>query len=186
VSKPRLVAIAFLASVALVGPASAVDEHVHVPQQPPQTDELLPPILSPLHRPFDAPPNPFAAGHRGVDLEVAPGVSELAAPISGQLTTGVVSGNRYVTIERTGMRVTLSYLSASLVLNGAQVTAGEPVARAGTGHPESSGPSHTHFSLRIPAVTDPSGWVYVDPMPYFRRYLRRVRSAVTVAEPARP
>jgi len=152
----------------------------------PAADELLPPILEPLTRGYEEPPTPFSAGHRGVDIEVEDGVSELRAPIGGVVDTAVVVGNRFVTIERNAtLRVTLSYLSAALVLDGATVTAGEPVARAGTGHPESTGRAHVHLSVRVADVLDPSGWRYVDPMPYLRRYLRRVREPIAhaVADP---
>lgn len=148
----------------------------------PQSGEILPPLLAVALRRFEPPPTPFAAGHRGIDLSVTPGQTELVAAIDGRLSTGVTVGNRYVTIESMdgSLRVTLSYLTEVLVANGTKVTAGDLVAVAGTGHGE--GPvtePHTHLSVRRPEITDPSGWAYVDPMPYMRRYLRRVRGPVT-------
>lgn len=150
----------------------------------PSGNELLPPILEPLTRGYEEPPNPFAAGHRGVDIEVDDGVSVLVAPAAGVVDTGVVVGNRYVTIERgTSQRITLSYVSASLVLDGETVAAGDPVARGGTGHDGTTTPTHVHLSVRLADITDPSGWRYVDPMPYLRRYLRRVRAPIAHAVP---
>lgn len=149
---------------------------------PPAPNELAPPILEPVTRPYLEPPNVYSAGHRGVDLEVVNGVSLLEAPIAGVVDTGVVVDNRYVTIERSQMRVTLSYVSAALVLDGATVQAGEPVARAGPGHPGQT-PTHVHLSVRIADLLAENGWRYVDPMPYLRRYLRRIRTPVAHAEP---
>lgn len=176
--------VAGMHPVARHGPASA-RMSVLTPSAP-AANELLPPILEPLTRRYEEPPTPFAAGHRGVDIEVDAGVSELRAPIGGVVDTAVVVGNRFVTIERNAtIRVTMSYLSAALVLDGATVSAGEVVARAGVGHPESTAAEHVHVSVRVADVLDPSGWRYVDPMPYLRRYLRRVRAPIAhaVADP---
>jgi len=149
---------------------------------PPQPNELLPPHLDLLLRRFEQPPAPWAAGHRGVDIAVIPGSTRLRAPAAGRLTTGVTVGNRWVTIEvPTGsLRVTLSYLETVLVAHNTQVRAGEVVAIAGLGHGDGAVEGHhVHLSTRVPDVTDPSGWRYVDPMPPMRRYLRRVRGSVT-------
>lgn len=153
-----------------------------IPTSPPAPGEAIPPIKSVLLRPFEAPTTPWGAGHRGVDLEVEPGTSWLQAPIDGTLTTGVTVGNRYATIEtqNASMRMTLSYLSSVAVANNSQVKAGDLIAVAGVGHGDGHlADPHVHFSARLPDLTDPSGWRYVDPMPYVRRYLRRVRGPVT-------
>lgn len=149
---------------------------------PPAPDELLPPTLSPVTRAYQEPPNVYSAGHRGVDLKVENGITVLTAPVGGTVDTGVVVDNRYISIEQSQLRVTLSYVAAALVLDGTSVRAGAAVARAGAGHPGQT-PVHVHLSVRIPDLLADGGWRYVDPMPYLRRYLRRVRTPVAHALP---
>ena len=65
------------------------------------------PIASKVIVPFKAPPEPWLSGHRGVDLEAAPG-TPIRASLSGTIAfAGQVGGRPVVSIQHTdGIRTT--------------------------------------------------------------------------------
>src|SRR3954467_859577 len=74
-------------------------------------------------RPFDPPPTPYAAGHRGVDLAGAAGMPVSAAGAGTVVFAGVVAGRPGVSVEPAGgLRTTYEPVLAS-------VAAGQVVAR---------------------------------------------------------
>ena len=110
------------------------------------------PVGGPVIEPF-APIGRYA-GHWGIDLDVASGTAVRAADAGVVTFTGVVVGNRTVTIDHGGVRTSYSFLTRILTSRGATVGRGQVIAVSGhhRGHPS------LHFSARI-------GDIYVDPEP---------------------
>jgi hypothetical protein len=110
-------------------------------------------------RVFDAPDQPYGAGHRGIDIGAPVGTIVLA-PDAGLVTfAGPVGGRLFVTIDHgDGLLSTSSWLSSVLVQTGQQVVRGQPIATTGWGHADATIP-HVHFGVRLDGV-------YVDPLDY--------------------
>lgn len=115
------------------------------------------PLHGELLRPYDAPEDPYAPGHRGIDV-VAPAGALVRASAAGAVSfAGSVAGNRTVTVDHgAGLVSSYSYLGSALVTKGAPVERGTPLGTVGAGHPGSQGPAHVHLSAR-------RGGVYLDP-----------------------
>ena len=79
-------------------------------------------------RPFEPPPNPFAAGHRGVDLAGSAGQSVRAALPGTVGFAGSIGGKPVVTELHGGRRTTYEPVVAS-VEAGQRVAAGEVLGR---------------------------------------------------------
>lgn len=85
-------------------------------------------------RHFAAPPTPYAAGHRGIDLAArAPGTAVLAATGGVVHFAGVVVGRGVVTIRSGQLLVTVEPVTAT-VATGDRVATGEVIGRLETGH----------------------------------------------------
>lgn len=85
-------------------------------------------------RHFAAPPTPYAAGHRGVDLAAsAPGTAVLAATGGVVHFAGVVVDRGVVTIRSGSLLVTVEPVTAT-VATGDRVAAGEVIGRLEPGH----------------------------------------------------
>lgn len=99
-------------------------------------------------------PSAMYSGHWGIDLAAEPGTS-VRAPVSGVVTfAGSVAGVRSVTIRtESGLRFSVSYLGAILVMPGATVQAGSVIGTSGFDH----GVAAVHLSVR-------SGDRYLDPL----------------------
>jgi murein DD-endopeptidase MepM/ murein hydrolase activator NlpD len=79
-------------------------------------------------RPFEPPPGPYAAGHRGVDLAGAPGQAVRAA-LSGTVGfAGSIGGKPVVTVLHGGRRTTYEPVVAT-VEPGQPVASGEVIGR---------------------------------------------------------
>ncbi len=94
------------------------------------------------------------SGHWGVDFEAEPG-ELVVAPVAGEITfSGVVAGNRSITIRSSdGLRFSVSYLSAAFVDTGQRVVSGATIGEAGWAH----GRPSVHMSVRL-------GSRYLDPV----------------------
>ncbi|KAB8197072.1 peptidoglycan DD-metalloendopeptidase family protein [Nonomuraea phyllanthi] len=107
-------------------------------------------------RPFAPPPEPWLAGHRGVDLAAPPSTPVLAAGPGKVRFAGPVGGRGVITVEHEGgLRTTYLPVEAS-VRKGQPVTSGSRlgIIEASTGHcPESC----LHWGLR-------RGTRYLDPL----------------------
>lgn len=126
----------------------------------------LRPVRGPIIRHFEAPPTPFAAGHRGIDLAVPVGTVVLAANDGVVAFAGPVAGELFVSIDHAdGIRTTYSFVSSVLVSRGNPVARGAAIALSGPGHAGSTQP-HLHFGARI-------GDAYIDPEPLLLDGLRR-------------
>ncbi|GAA1515696.1 murein DD-endopeptidase MepM/ murein hydrolase activator NlpD [Agromyces terreus] len=150
-----LVLAGLAAGFASVGPqASAV--------QPVEDDRMAefdrwtwptpPPVA--IASPFRAPPTPYAAGHRGVDLRAAAGASVLA-PADGVVSfSGMVAGRPVVSIDHGDGVISSMEPVVSAVPAGTAVSEGRPVGTVGTGgHCEGC----VHLGVRVDGA-------YVSPM----------------------
>lgn len=115
------------------------------------------PVTGPVIRGFDPPDSPYGAGHRGIDIAVAPG-TPILAPEAGTVTfAGRVGGELFITIDHGGLlSSTYSWISSSAVRKGDIVTRGQPIGSTGSGHPGSTIP-HLHIGAKLDGI-------YVDPL----------------------
>jgi murein DD-endopeptidase MepM/ murein hydrolase activator NlpD len=113
-----------------------------------------PPTVS---RPFDRPPGPYAAGHRGVDLVAQPGARVLAAASGVVVFAGRVVDRGVVSIRHgPALRSTYEPVEPSVGV-GEEVAAGQVVGTLLAGHRGCPGPACLHWGLRRQGV-------YLDPL----------------------
>lgn len=110
-------------------------------------------------RRFDAPAGPYAAGHRGLDLQAGAGAPVLAVDTGVVSHVGVVAGRGTLTMQHdSGLFSTYEPVDAS-VGRGRRVTRGAVVGRVGTG-------GHCTGCLHLGASRGPPrDRAYVDPWP---------------------
>ncbi|MEI5583075.1 MULTISPECIES: murein hydrolase activator EnvC family protein [unclassified Agromyces] len=97
--------------------------------------------------PFRAPPTPYAAGHRGIDLAAAPGTAVRAASDGVVAFAGPVAGRGVLSIDHGDGIVSAIEPVAASVPVGERVTAGQPVgATTAGGH---CGEVCAHFGVRV-------------------------------------
>ncbi|MFF2369582.1 M23 family metallopeptidase [Agromyces sp. NPDC058110] len=90
-----------------------------------------PPIV--VDDPFRAPPTPYAAGHRGVDLRAAAGEPVVAVAAGVVSFSGMVAGRPVVSIDHgDGLVSSLEPVTASPV-EGEEVLEGQPLGVVATG-----------------------------------------------------
>src|SRR5262245_49815722 len=94
------------------------------------------PIAGPLRvlRPFEPPPTPYAAGHRGVDLETPLGVDVLAAGAGRVTFAGSVAGRGVVVVAHPDGIHTEYEPVRALVVAGQAVARGQPIGRVSGQH----------------------------------------------------
>jgi murein DD-endopeptidase MepM/ murein hydrolase activator NlpD len=108
-------------------------------------------------RPFDPPPEPWAAGHRGVDLAGLPGDLVMAAGDGVVVFAGLVAGRPVVSIEHPGgLRTTYEPVQPS-VGAGQAVVRGSPIGALVAGHAGCPVEACLHWGLRL-------GETYLDPL----------------------
>ncbi|BEL11801.1 M23 family metallopeptidase [Actinoplanes sichuanensis] len=108
-------------------------------------------------RRFDPPPEPWQAGHRGVDLGVAEGAPVRAAGGGAVVYAGVLAGRGVVSILHAGgLRTTYEPVVAA-VRAGDLVAAGDLIGSVAAGHPGCPQAACLHWGLR-------RGDVYLDPL----------------------
>jgi murein DD-endopeptidase MepM/ murein hydrolase activator NlpD len=117
------------------------------------------PIAGPARvvHPFDPPPRPWAAGHRGVDL-AAPAAARVLAPAPGVVAfAGVVAGRGVVTIaHEDGLRTSLEPVTATVPV-GTRVDAGDEVGVLSGVGTHCAPATCLHWGVR-------RGTTYLDPM----------------------
>src|SRR6266511_613060 len=131
------------APAAPAGPAGAAGAPARVPATPPGGHARVfrwplagTPVVT---RPFQPPPRPWLAGHRGVDL------------------AGTVAGVGVVSIDHANrLRTTYEPVAAS-VHSGQPVSVGQPIGTLARGHPGCPGLACLHWGLR-------RGAEYLDPL----------------------
>lgn len=161
----RLLVLLLLLSIA--APAGAAPTPSPFPSPSPAPDAPEPrrgtayavPLYGTFLRGWDAPEdNPYAPGHRGVDVAVGFGTPVHASRDGVVSFAGSVAGNLSVTVDDAdGVRSTCSFLSTIAVRAGQPVARGQVLGRTGAGHANSGLPPHVHLSARRNAV-------YFDPM----------------------
>src|SRR2546428_8377458 len=115
------------------------------------------PVVGPVLRGFEPPPDPYGPGHRGIDIGAPVGSTIVAAQDGTVAFAGWVGGSLFISIDHAdGVRTTYSWISAADVRKGDVVTRGEVIGQTGQGHPGSLMP-HLHFGARV-------GTTYIDPM----------------------
>lgn len=120
-----------------------------------------PPLGQPFRvsTPYRAPPTPYAAGHRGIDLPAAVG-DEVFAPVSGTVSFVGTVVDRPVLSIRVGLRtvVSLEPIEAPGLVAGDSVVRGRPLgAVASGGHCDAV---CVHLGVRVDGA-------YVNPMGFF-------------------
>lgn len=145
-----VVLIAVLVAV-LPTPATAEPAPVLTPLW---TAPLAEPVVT---RPFERPPGPYAAGHRGADLGGVPGSAVLAAGDGVVAFAGMVAGRPVVSIDHAdGLRTTYEPVDPS-VAGGQVVARGSVLGRLLAGHAGCPVEACLHWGLR-------RGETYLDPM----------------------
>jgi len=92
-----------------------------------------PPLEAPVADPFRAPPNPYAAGNRGIEYATLPGTPVRAVADGTVVFAGPVAGSLHVTVlHADGIRTSYSFLAEILVTTGQVVARGQPVGRSGS------------------------------------------------------
>lgn len=112
--------------------------------------------------PFDKPPTPYAAGHRGVDLAGSAAQAVLAVDDGIVTHVGVLAGRGTVTIQHaTGLRSTYEPL-ATAVRRGQIVTRGQQIGTLDT----ALGHCLPSVCLHVGALRQGTSgeWDYVDPV----------------------
>ena len=151
-----------LALALVMAPVAASAEPPTAPPPPtpsaPTTRWTLPLTGPPaVTRPFDAPPHPYAAGHRGVDLAAAVGAPVVAAGDGTVVFAGMVAGRPVVSVDHPGgLRTTYEPVAAS-VGAGQAVARGAPIGTLVPGHGGCPADACLHWGLRL-------GENYLDPL----------------------
>lgn len=147
--------IAAATLVFALAPASVAGE----PPVPREGAEHAVPLYGALLRVYDAPDDdPYAPGHRGVDVGAEPGTPVHASADGTVSFAGTVAGNRTVTVTHAdGVRTSYSFLESIAVAEGQTVVRGDVVGAVGDGHPGQDLPAHVHLSAR-------RGDAYFDPL----------------------
>ena len=152
---------------------------LHVGPLPAGADEglvLEPPLDGRIVRGFDAPPSPYAAGHRGVDLAARAGAVVRAAAAGRVYFAGVVAGTGTVSVDHgNGWRTSYQPVTPS-VATGDVVAAGDRIGSLVLGHCGAA--ACLHWGL-----TD--GETYLDPSAYAELPVIRLLPAGSVP-PLRP
>ncbi|WP_168197150.1 murein hydrolase activator EnvC family protein [Agromyces laixinhei] len=118
------------------------------------------PVAAPIRvvAPFRAPPTPYTAGHRGIDIASAP-ETPVGAPAPGVVSfAGMVAGRPVVAIDHGDGVVSAIEPVAALVVQGTSVAAGDPIGTVATGG--HCGSSCVHFGVRVDGE-------YVSPFLFF-------------------
>jgi murein DD-endopeptidase MepM/ murein hydrolase activator NlpD len=158
VFRSRLLVVLALAGLAWCSPAATAA---------PAPVGVAPPVVAlwgwplagapPVARPFDPPPTPYAAGHRGVDLAGVAGQPVLAAGRGVVAFAGMVAGRPVVSVEHAdGLRTTYEPVQ-SLVAAGQPVARGSPLGLLVGGHAGCPAEACLHWGLR-------RGETYLDPL----------------------
>lgn len=150
-----VVALAVLAAI----PATGAPPTQPVAEQPtPRGGYRWPLDGTPrITRPFEPPPEPWAAGHRGVDLAGTPGMPVRAAANGVVHFAGTVVDRGVVGIRHTaGLRTTYEPVTP-LVRSGQPVRAGDVIGTLASGHTGCPVAACLHWGLR-------RGDQYLDPL----------------------
>ncbi|HEV7848077.1 MAG TPA: M23 family metallopeptidase [Mycetocola sp.] len=133
---PAAILTAAVVTFVLAGPASAAGRPAPTARASSTASPAWGWPVSPPHqlaRPFEAPPTPYSAGHRGVDVTAAPGRAVLS-PADGVVSfAGMVVDRPVLSVRHDdGLVSSMEPVSAS-VTAGAEVRAGDNVGVVASG-----------------------------------------------------
>lgn len=109
-------------------------------------------------RPWEAPADDYAAGHRGIDVPASIGTPAVAAADGTVSFAGAVAGRSVVSVDHGGGLVSTLDSVTPDVTTGDAVSQGEVVGRVAVGHCPATDPC-VHLGARLDDR-------YVDPTPY--------------------
>lgn len=142
---------------AVAGAPSAAEGSWPAGAPDPRAGVFRRPVPGPPVRLFDPPPQPWLAGHRGVDLAAPAGTQVRSAGAGVVLFAGLVAGRPVVTVGHAdGLRTTYEPVRPA-VPPGARVAAGAPLGLLLAGHPGCPSAACLHWGLR-------RGRDYLDPL----------------------
>ena len=152
-----LAGLGLIAYAVLFGASAGAEEDPPSPAMP-TTGFQWPLDGSPeVTRPFDPPPEPWRAGHRGVDLAGTPGATVRAAGPGVVHFAGPVAGRGVVSIRHpNGLLTTYEPVTPS-VTAGQRVRAGDVIGHLNPGHPGCPATACLHWGLRY-------GKTYLNPL----------------------
>ncbi|MGJ9424823.1 M23 family metallopeptidase [Nesterenkonia halotolerans] len=146
-----LLALVLATSSAAPIPASGVGSSPAPSSPIDQTTQGLwrSPVPAAELRPFAAPPSPWGAGHRGVDMGPLSAGATIRAPADGQVSfTGVVVDRPVLSIDhRSGYLSSFEPVEGSLEVGDA-VSAGDPVGTLAPGNGHCTAPC-LHWGVRL-------------------------------------
>ena len=129
------------------------------PGAPPHAGTYRLPLgsVADVARGFEQPPEPWAAGHRGIDLPTVPGAN-VQSPVAGVVTyAGAVGGRRVVTVtDPAGRRSSVEPLVPTVRV-GDLVDAGTPLGTVALEASHCAPAACLHWGVRV-------GADYVDPL----------------------
>jgi murein DD-endopeptidase MepM/ murein hydrolase activator NlpD len=100
-------------------------------------------------RRFDPPAQPWLAGHRGVDLAVAPGAVVRAAGAGTIVFAGDLAGRGVVSVAHPGgLRTTYEPVTVGALHAGDTVAAGQKIGALAAGHAGCPAEACLHWGLR--------------------------------------
>ena len=150
VSPASLVSLSSPASPSSLSPVSWVEAEHHFVLPVPTPPRIL--------VPFRPPATKYSAGHRGIDLGLAPGDVVVAAGAGVVVYAGRLAGRGVVSIEHaSGLRTTYEPVTA-VVHRGDRVVAGQTIGSVTDGHPPCAPATCLHWGARLPDGS------YLDPM----------------------
>lgn len=116
------------------------------------------PVSSPhVVRAFEPPPEPWLAGHRGVDLVALAGSPVLSAGPGTVVFAGRVAGRGVVSVDHpNGLRTTYEPVEPAIQA-GDTISAGQTLGALSVGHPGCPAAACLHWGLR-------RGKAYLDPL----------------------
>lgn len=176
---PRSLTPAAAAPRALAATADADSWPVHGQPPPSYGPPAVPyvlPVSDPIIRSYDAPDDPYAPGHRGIDFDVEPGAPVAAAAGGVVRWAGDVVGTLWVSIDHPdGVITSYGPLERPLVDRGDRVASGQVIGiAAGDAHDRGG----LHWGARrngsgyfdpawllqpwTPSLVGPGGWTGVD------------------------
>lgn len=119
---------------------------------------LDPPVDAAIARSYEAPAQPYGAGHRGIDYAISGGSSVRAAGEGIVTFAGSAAGNLAVTIDHgSGLETTYSRLAEIFVRPGEKVAARTWIGRSASAHGDRA--PGLHFGVKVEGE-------YVDPFEY--------------------
>jgi murein DD-endopeptidase MepM/ murein hydrolase activator NlpD len=158
----RLVGLALVLAFVVVGVPASQHAAGATPEPAAWSWPLTPP--HPIARPFVAPPTPYSAGHRGIDVTAAPG-ADILAPAGGVVHfSGVVVDRPVLSIRHPGGLISSFEPVASPLQAGDAVSGGQLVGTLEAGH---CATACLHFGVRLHGE-------YVSPLNYLGGAARAV------------